>query len=58
MSKQRPKFKTAKTGDLFRNDAALSEAMRDAEDILKWRLGPKVPGWRIARLAQALVDGR
>ena len=54
----KPKFKTAKTGDLFRSDAALSEAMRDAEDILKWRIGPKVPGWRIARLAQALVDGR
>ena len=54
----KPKFKTAKIGDLFRSDAALSEAMRDAEDILKWRIGPKVPGWRIARLAQALVDGR
>jgi hypothetical protein len=54
----KPKFKVAKTGDLFRTDAALSEAMRDAEDILKWRVGRNVPSWRIARLAQALVDGR
>jgi hypothetical protein len=44
------------TGDLFRTDAALSQAMRDAEEILKWRVGPRVPGWRIARLAKALVD--
>ena len=53
-----PKPKAARTGDLFRTDASLSEAMRDAEDILKWRVGPNVPGWRIARLAQALVDER
>jgi hypothetical protein len=53
----KPKF-AAKTGDLFRTDAALSEAMPDAEDILKWRIGPRVQGWRIARLAQALVDAR
>ena len=54
----KPKFKAAKTGDLFRTDAALSEAMRDAAEILRWRVGPKVPVWRIARLAQALVDER
>jgi hypothetical protein len=54
----KPRPKTATTGDLFRTDGALSEAMRDAEDILKWRVGPNVPGWRIARLAQALVDAR
>jgi hypothetical protein len=58
MSRQRLKLKAPKTGDLFRTDAALSEAMRDAEDILKWRVGPNVPGWRIARLAQAMVDAR
>jgi hypothetical protein len=34
-----------------------AEAMRDAEDILRWRLGPKAPGWRVYRLAQALSDG-
>jgi len=54
----KPKFKAAKTGDLFRTDAALSEAMREAEDVLRWRVGPNVPGWRIAQLAQALVDAR
>ena len=58
MSRPRLKLKTARTGDLFRTDAGLSEAMRDAEDILKWRIGPNVPGWRIARLAQAIVDAR
>jgi hypothetical protein len=57
-AKSRPKLKAATTGDLFRTDGALSEAMRDAEDILKWRIGPNVPGWRIARLAQAMVDAR
>jgi hypothetical protein len=58
MSRRRLKLKTARTGDLFRTDTALSEAMRDAEDILKWRVGPNVLGWRIARLAQAMVDAR
>ena len=58
MSRQRWKARTARTGDLFRTDVALSEAMRDAEDILRWRIGPNVPGWRIARLAQAMVDAR
>ena len=48
--------RTAKTGDLFRSDASLSEAMHVAEDVVKWRVGPNAPGWRIARLAQALVD--
>jgi hypothetical protein len=45
-----------KTGDLFRTDAAMSEAFRAAEDIRKWTDGPKAAGWRIARLAQAIVD--
>jgi hypothetical protein len=58
MSRRKSRLRTAKTGDLFRTDAGLSEAMRDAEDILKWRIGPNVPGWRIARLAQALIDDR
>jgi hypothetical protein len=39
-------------------DAAFSQAMRDAKDILEWRLGPDAPGWRVFRLAQALIDGR
>ena len=39
-------------------DPAFSEAMRDATDILEWRLGPNAPGWRVYRLAQALIDGR
>jgi hypothetical protein len=38
-------------------DAAFLEAMRDARDIVEWRLGPDAPGWRVFRLAQALIDG-
>lgn len=59
MSNRRSKLKAiaaARPRDLFRTDAALSEAMREAADILKWRIGPNVPSWRIARLAQAFVD--
>jgi hypothetical protein len=39
-------------------DPAFAEAMRDAADILEWRLGANAPGWRVFRLAQALIDGR
>ena len=39
-------------------DPAFAEAMRDAKDLLEWRLGPNAPGWRVFRLAQALIDGR
>lgn len=34
-----------------------AEAMRDARDILEWRLGPNPPRWRVYRLAQALCNG-
>ena len=37
-------------------DAAFEEAMREAKEILTWRLGPNAPGWRIYRLAQALIE--
>ena len=39
-------------------DAALSEAMRAATDIVTWRFGPNAPGWRVHRLAQALTGRR
>lgn len=38
-----------------------AEAMRDAEDILGWTLGPSATRknrWRVRRLALALSDGR
>lgn len=31
-----------------------AEAMRDARDILQWRIGPNPPEWRVERLAEAL----
>jgi hypothetical protein len=37
-------------------DPAFAEAMRDATDILTWRLGPNRPGWRVYRLAQVLIE--
>jgi hypothetical protein len=39
-------------------DAGFSAAMRDARDILRWRVGPHVPEWRVHRLALALSSGR
>lgn len=35
-------------------DAGFAEAMRDARDILQWRVGPNVPEWRVYRLAIAI----
>ena len=37
-------------------DPLKAEAWRDAWDILKWRVGPKVQRWRVERLAKALID--
>jgi len=40
---------------LFR-DPVLNQAMDDAHDILSWSRGPNVAGWRVYRLALALVE--
>ena len=40
---------------LFR-DPVLNQAMADARDILGWSRGPNVVGWRVYRLALALVE--
>lgn len=37
-------------------DGAFAAAMRDAREILQWRVGPNVPEWRVYRLAMALCE--
>lgn len=52
----------SKQGELFavekHRGRPAAEAMQDAEDILRWTLGPNPPGWRVYRLALALADVR
>jgi hypothetical protein len=60
-----PKRRKSKQGELWavktlakaqvHHGRPCAEAMRDAEDILRWRLGANAPGWRVYRLAQALA---
>ena len=56
MSGWKPQFK--EWADIDPKEAAVVEAMRDATDILKWRVGPRPARWRVQRLAKALLDAQ
>ena len=50
-----PQHRRKRQASVRAKDGAFAEAMRDARDVIEWRLGPNAPEWRIFRLAQAMA---